>query len=64
MGLYFMKKANYNIDHAAEFWHRMAVSNSQAITMKTSHPTTPERFVAIELTVKEINAKIEKGQPL
>ena len=64
VGLYFMKKANYNIDHAAEFWRRMAVSNSQAITMKTSHPTTPERFVAIESTVKEINAKIEKGQPL
>ena len=64
VGLYFMKKANYNIEHAAEFWRRMAVSNSQAITMKTSHPTTPERFVAIESTVEEINTKIEKGQPL
>ena len=64
VGLYFMKKANYNIEHAADFWRRMAVSNSQAITIKTSHPTTPERFVAIESTVKEINTKIEKGQPL
>lgn len=64
VGLYFMKKANYDINHAAEFWRRMAVSNSQAITMKTSHPTTPERFVAIESTVKEINMKIENGQPL
>ena len=64
VGLYFMKKANYDIDHAAEFWRRMAVSNSQAITIKSSHPTTPERFVAIESTVKEIKAKIEKGEPL
>jgi beta-barrel assembly-enhancing protease len=64
VGLYFMKKANYDIEHAAEFWRRMAVSNSQAITMKTSHPTTPERFVAIEATVKEINAKISNSQPL
>ena len=59
-----MKKANYDIDNAADFWRRMAVSNSKAITVKTSHPTTSERFVAIEATVKEIKEKIEKGEPL
>lgn len=64
VGLYLMKKADYDIQHAADFWRRMAVSNSQAITIKSSHPTTPERFVAIEATVKEINAKIEKHEPL
>jgi len=64
VGLYFMKKANYDIDNAAAFWRRMAVNNSKAITMKTSHPTTPERFVAIEATVAEINAKVAKGEPL
>lgn len=64
VGLYFMKKANYDIDNAADFWRRMAVTNSKAITVKTSHPTTSERFVAIEATVKEIKEKIEKGEPL
>lgn len=64
VGLYFMKKAGYDIENAASFWRRMAISNSQAITIKTSHPTTPERFVAIEATVKEINSKIEKHAPL
>ena len=64
VGLYFMQKAGYPIDNAAGFWRRMAVNNSQAITVKSSHPTTPERFVAIEATVSEIKAKIEKGAPL
>ena len=64
VGLYFMKKAGYDIDNAAGFWRRMAINNSQAITMKSSHPTTPERFVAIESTVKEIKSKQEKGESL
>lgn len=64
VGLYFMKKAGYDIENAAGFWRRMAINNSQAITLKSSHPTTPERFVAIETTVKEIKAKVEKGEPL
>lgn len=64
VGLYFMKKAGYEIKHAADFWRRMAVNNSQAITVKSSHPTTPQRFVAIESTVKEINTKIANGETL
>ncbi|MES2636232.1 MAG: M48 family metallopeptidase [Pseudomonadota bacterium] len=64
VGLYFMKKAGYEIDNAAGFWRRMAVNNSTAITVKSSHPTTPERFVAIEATVIEIKAKTAKGEQL
>jgi beta-barrel assembly-enhancing protease len=64
VGLYFMKKAGYDIENSAGFWRRMAVNNSQAITIKSSHPTTPERFVAIETAVNEINTKIANGQPL
>jgi hypothetical protein len=36
----------------------------QGISMKTSHPTSPDRFVALESTVKEINQKIANNQPL
>lgn len=64
VGLYFMANAGYKIDDAAGFWRRMATTNSKAITMKSSHPTTPERFVAIETAVDEIKQKIENGQPL
>lgn len=64
VGLYFMANAGYKVDDAAGFWRRMATTNSKAITMKSSHPTTPERFIAIETTVGEIRQKIDNGQPL
>lgn len=64
VGLYFMEKAHFDITNAAAFWRRMAVSNSKAITIKTSHPTTPERFLAIETTVAEIKGKVAKGEML
>lgn len=64
VGLYFMANAGYKIDDAASFWRRMATTNSKAITMKSSHPTTPERFIAIESAVDEIKQKIRNGQPL
>ena len=64
VGLYFMATAGYKIDDAPLFWRRMATNNSQAISIKSSHPTTPDRFVALEGTVKEINLKISNRQPL
>lgn len=64
VGLYFMASAGYDIDDVADFWRRMATLDSRAITLKSSHPTTPERFVAIEATVKEIKEKKDAGQAL
>lgn len=64
VGLYFMAIAGYKIDDAPNFWRRMATSNSQSISMKTSHPTAPERFVALETAVKEIKDKIKNKQAL
>lgn len=64
VGLYFMAMAGYKIDDAPNFWRRMATNNSASITMKSSHPTAPERFLALETTVKEIKDKIAKAQPL
>lgn len=64
VGLYFMAQAGYRIDEAPNFWRRMATSNSASITMKSSHPTAPERFLALETTVKEIKGKMASNQPL
>ncbi len=64
VGLYFMALAGYEIDNAANFWRRMAIQNPESITMKTSHPTTPERFLAIEHAVDEIKNKKQAGLPL
>lgn len=63
-GLYVMARAGYPIDGAPDFWRRMAIANPDAITMARSHPTTPERFVALKADIDEIKAKIAKGEPL
>lgn len=64
VGLYFMQLAGYKIDDAANFWRRMATADPRSITMKSSHPTSPQRFVAIESTVQEIEDKIAAGQAM
>lgn len=64
VGLYFMATAGYKIDDAPNFWRRMATNNSKSITMKSSHPTTPERFIALETIVKEIKDKTDNNLPL
>jgi hypothetical protein len=64
VGLYFVARAGYQVDEAAYFWRRMAAENPAAIEYASSHPTAPERFLRIEKTVEEIEAKRAAGQPL
>lgn len=64
VGLYVIARAGYPIDEAANFWRRMAISSPGSITMTSDHPATPERFVALQAAVKEINVKVAQGQPL
>lgn len=65
-GLYIMARAGFEIQNAANFWRRMASKSSRSIESDfgASHPSTPERFVAIEKTVEEINSKLEKNMAL
>lgn len=65
VGLYLTKRGGYSVDSAPNFWRRMAAENDAgSITLRSSHPTSPERFVALEKTLAEINAKQSKGQKL
>jgi predicted Zn-dependent protease len=64
VGLYVIARAGYRIDDAANFWRRMAISSPGSVTMTGDHPATPERFVALQAAVKEIEAKTAQGQPL
>lgn len=66
VSLYVMARAGLEIENAADFWRRMAASNPGSINKNSasSHPSTPERFVGIENTVKEIRAKQAAGLPL
>ncbi len=66
VGLYIMAQSGGDIDTAPQFWRRMATLSPNAIKSShlASHPATPERFVALEETVKEIKAKKAAGKPL
>jgi predicted Zn-dependent protease len=66
VGLYIMANAGLPIADAPKFWRRMAAANPANIKTNhsASHPSTSYRMVALEETVKEINAKIEKGEAL
>ena len=59
VGLYYLYRADYTVDNAAYFWRSLASEYPGSIRKNhaASHPATPERFVAIESTVLEINAK-------
>ncbi len=67
VGLYVLARAGIEIKDAPKFWRRMAAANPAGIRqpgMIASHPATSARFVALEKTVQEIEAKRVAGQPL
>lgn len=64
VGLYLAARAGFAVAEAADFWRRMAVLNPDAIDTATSHPTTADRFLAMERTIREIAAKRAAGLPL
>ncbi len=66
VGLYIMANAGLPIKDAPKFWRRMAAANPASIKTNhgASHPSTAYRMVALEAAVKEIEAKIERKEPL
>lgn len=64
VGMYYMARAGYSTEGVEDFWRKMAAENPNAIFIKTDHPTTPSRFLAIAATSKEIEDKRAKGEPL
>jgi hypothetical protein len=67
VGLYVLARAGIDIQDAPKFWRRMAAASPRGISQRgliASHPATAARFVAMEKTVREIEAKRAAGQPL
>lgn len=66
VGLYLMARAGFDIAPSPNLWRKMAIAHPNSIrdSAAASHPSTPERFVALEATVKEIEAKRAAGKPL
>lgn len=64
VGMYFMARAGYPTNGIADFWRRMGAEGSASLTSRSTHPTSPERFIAIDRTHSEIIAKRRADQPL
>jgi predicted Zn-dependent protease len=64
VGMYYMARAGYSTAGVEDIWRKMAVEAPQSIFIKSDHPTTPARFLAIAATSSEIEAKRTKGEPL
>lgn len=64
VGTYYVAKAGFPVETAAEFWRRMAVEHPKAIGHGTTHPDTASRFTAIEAAAKEVSDKRNAGVAL
>lgn len=63
-GLYYMARAGFDIDGAADFWRRYAELSVSSLVKPKSHPITPARFTLIEAAIGEIKDKQASRQPL
>jgi hypothetical protein len=66
VGLYILALSGYDIIGAPNVFRRLGTSNPKNIEGKyaASHPSTPERYVALEKTVEEILRKQSSELPL
>ena len=64
IGMYILKRSGFNIHKAAGLWRRMAALNPNGIYVGTTHPTTAERYILLEKSAAEIEAKQKAGQKL
>ena len=66
VGLYLMAAAGLPIQDAANLWRRIAANYPATIQSShlRTHPASPERFIELERTVKELGQVMASGQPL
>ncbi len=66
VGLYHVARGGYDISEAPMFWRRMAAEHPDNIkgSYGSTHPSSSQRFVHLENTVKEILTKQGAGEPL
>ena len=64
VGMYYMARAGYKTENVANFWRRMAAEGQASIDMRSSHPASAERFIAIDQTHQEIIRKKHNNQSL
>ena len=66
VGAYIMARAGYDLQPIKQFWRRVERLRSRENIPETdvTHPTTAERLAAFDVTLKEIEAKRDRGELL
>lgn len=64
VGSYYYVRAGYDMSIAENFWRRMGEQNPDSIELRTTHPPTADRFLALQKTFEEITRKQAEGLPL
>lgn len=65
LSMYILANSGYNLDDAVNFWRRFAIEVPNSIySTGGTHPSTAERYVRMESTIKEIENKISNGEKL
>jgi Zn-dependent protease with chaperone function len=64
VGLYIMSQSGYNVKNALNFWRRFSVKEPDMVDISNTHPTNPERFIAMQKTIDEIAYKHKHRAPL
>ena len=66
IGAYLLARARVDTTDVPLFWRRMAIEHTGSIEnhFRSSHPSSPERLVALEAALEEIAEKEEAGLPL
>jgi predicted Zn-dependent protease len=57
IGLYIAARAGYDPHKAIHYWRRLSVHEPSSINGGLTHPSNPSRFVAMQKTIAEIEAK-------
>jgi hypothetical protein len=64
VGAYFFARAGGDLEAAQATFEAFSRENARAITVRSTHPLTPERLAALALIRAEIDAKRASGAPL
>lgn len=64
VGCYYAARAGYDLAGAEDIWRAMSLEAPNAITMASTHPISPVRFVQIQKTAGEIADKRRRNLPL
>ena len=64
VGAYYATRAGYDISGAEEVWRAMSLESPSSITLATTHPTTPVRYLQMRKTIEEIADKKRRNLPL